>query len=408
MIDLWYEIWESIRRKPTRVMLAGLGISWGIFILVLIVGVGTGFENGVLKLFDGYSKSTTYVFASQTSKTYLGTSKGQPINITEDDLKQLKQNVPEIIHISPEISKWENVYSDTAQGFFDIRAVYPDYFNVKILKTEAGRLLNRLDMKECRKCVIIGKNVADVLFNREQPINKEIRIGSEVYVVVGIIKNTLLSASEGRVIYVPYSTYLSVNIAAKEFPTMVYNTISDGVEIKEVNNRVKNILSRIKSVAPDDDSAFFFNSMEDQVKAFNSLFDTLQGFLWFMGISTLVSGVIGIGNIMYISAKERTREIGIRKALGARSSKIKGMLLCESIAITSVAGYFGITLGWGCLKLIGLLIDDDTILMDKPQINMLVTLFAMLILIIAGVLAGLKPAIYASNLRPIEALKEDN
>lgn len=127
-----------------------------------------------------------------------------------------------------------------------------------------------------------------------------------------------------------------------------------------------------------------------------------------MGISTLISGVIGIGNIMYISAKERTREIGIRKSLGARSSIIKRMFICESIAITSIAGYVGIALGWICLKLIGMLIDDNTVMMDKPQISILITLFAMLILMIAGVLAGLRPAMYAADLRPIEALKEEN
>jgi putative ABC transport system permease protein len=407
MIDFWYEIWETVRRKPTRVILTGLGISWGIFILILLVGIGEGFEKGVLKLFDGYSKSTTYVFTSQTSKAYKGTAVGQPVTITEEDMIRLRQDVPEITRISPEISHWGAVYSEKAQGAFDVRAVRPDYFDIRILETEKGRLLNSLDMSESRKCVVIGKNVADVLFYHDQPIGKEVRIGTEVYVVVGIIKNTLLSSSEDRVIYMPYSTYLRTNATAKEFTTMVY-AVCDGVESKEVNDQVKSVLSRIKNVDPDDGSAFFFNSMEEQVKAFNSLFNTLKGFLWFMGISTLVSGIIGIGNIMYISAKERTREIGIRKSLGARSSSIKGMFLCESIAITSISGYVGIALGWLCLELVSMLMDDDTLMMDKPQINLLITICAMLILMIAGVLAGLKPAMYAADLRPIEALRDEN
>ena len=407
MMDFLHEIWEVVQRKPTRVVLAGVGISWGIFILIMLVGIGMGFERGVLKLFDGYSKSATYVFAIRTSKSYKGTNVGTPISFTQDDLRRLKQNVPSIAMVSPEIACWETVFSDERQGYFEIRAVSPDYFNIKILETEKGRLLNNLDMKECRRCVIIGQNVADVLFRHNRVVGKDIRIGTEVYEVVGVIKNTLLSKSEERVIYLPYSTYLKTNATAKEFKTMTF-TVQNGVEVNEVNKRIRIFLSRKKLIAPDDDSAFYFNSMEEQVKAFNSFFDTLKGFLWFMGLSTLISGIIGVGNIMYISAKERTREIGIRKSLGANATMIKSMFLWESIAITSVAGYVGITLGWLCLKIIGMAINEDTFLMDKPGINLMVTVSAMLILMVAGVFAGLKPAIYAANLSPIDALKEES
>jgi putative ABC transport system permease protein len=160
--------------------------------------------------------------------------------------------------------------------------------------------------------------------------------------------------------------------------------------------------------APNDDKVFYFNSMEEQVKAFSSLFSTLNKFLWFMGISTLVGGVIGIGNIMYASTKERTREIGIRKSLGAKSSDIKSMIVGESIALTTVAGCIGILFGWSVLKIVALFIEEDSLIMEKPTLSVVTTFGALFILIISGTLAGLMPAIYASDLHPIEALKEEN
>lgn len=405
--DFWYEIWEVIKRKPSRVILTSIGISWGIFILIMLVGVGAGFERGVFKLFEGYSRNTTYVFAAQTSKAYKGINVGKPILFSQKDLKLLVQNIPDITMVSPEISRWESVFSDNGKGTVEIRAVYPDYFNIKILEIDNGRMLNALDMEESRRCVIIGKNVADVLFNHEQPVGKLLHIKKEVYQVVGVIKKTLQSVNEERVIYIPYTTYLQTNAGAKEFTTMLFAT-HDYVDTKDVNIRVRDFLSRMNKVAPDDDNAFYFNSREEQVRAFKKFFEMFRKFLWFMGISTLLSGIIGVGNVMYMSVKERTREIGIRKSIGAKASAIKAMVLWESVALTSISGYLGMLLGWICLQGVGLIIDDDTLMMDKPGIDLLTTVIATLILTVSGTLAGLKPAMYASDLSPIDALKEEN
>lgn len=181
-----------------------------------------------------------------------------------------------------------------------------------------------------------------------------------------------------------------------------------GAKIKEVNTHVRNVMARKYQFAPSDDKVFYFNSMEEQVKAFTDLFVMIRKFLWFMGISTLVSGVIGVGNIMYSSAKERTREIGIRKSVGAKARQIKAMFLWESIALTSLAGYVGLVLGWGILKVVALFISEDTPMMEKPGLDFPTAVAAIFILVIAGTLAGLRPAIYAAELNPIEALKEEN
>ena len=405
--DFWYEIYEIVKRKPTRVILTSIGIAWGIFILILLVGIGSGFEKGVFKLFKGFSQSTTYVYASETSVGYKGTPIGKRIFFTEDDLQMLKSGIPEITSISPEVSRWNTVFAEMKSGRFETRGIYPDYFHIKILEIDNGRVLNSLDMQEHRKVALIGQNVVEVLFKNEQPLGKQIRINQDVYRVVGIIKNTLLSTNEARTIYIPYSTYQQSYAEAKQFPTMLF-ALTGKPGTTMIHNRVRSLMARKYQFDPSDDKAFYFSSMEEQVKAFTQLFATLKKFLWFMGISTLISGIIGVGNIMYTTAKERTREIGIRKSVGASAASIKAMFIGESIALTSIAGYAGILFGWLLLKGIGLFISEDTVMMEKPGIDVPTTIMATLILIIAGTLAGLKPAMYASELKPIEALKEEN
>lgn len=243
-------------------------------------------------------------------------------------------------------------------------------------------MLNALDMNEARKVVLIGENVVDMLFRKENPIGKYIRMGQEMFRVIGTIKNTMLNSYEARVIYMPYSVYEQVDATAGRFGTVVFSTVK-GAKIKEVNTHVRNVMARKYQFAPSDDKVFYFNSMEEQVKAFTDLFVMIRKFLWFMGISTLVSGVIGVGNIMYSSAKERTREIGIRKSVGAKAQQIKAMFLWESIALTSLAGYVGLVLGWGILKVVALFISEDTPMMEKPGLDFPTAVAAIFILVIA-------------------------
>lgn len=406
-VDFWGEIWEGMKSKPSRTLLTGLGVSWGIFILVLLLGIGSSFERGVLSLFEGYSQSTTYVYTSNTSKEYDGIKKGRLVKLNAEDLERLRANVPEIALLSPEISSGEEITTHAETGHFEVKGVNPDYFGIRLLDIEKGRLLNNLDSENRRRNVIIGSNVAKVLFNHSNPIGQQMTIKDVPYTVVGVIKTSLMNTFDERMIYMPYTTYTENVASATEFSCLLYAT-HDGIDAKKTNTYVRSVLSRMKHVAPDDDKAFYFNSMEEQVEAFNELFSGLNKFLWFMGISTLFSGVIGIGNIMYTTAKERTREIGIRKALGAKSTVIKSMLICESIALTSLAGLTGILVGWLCLSGIGLLITDDTIMMKKPGIDFPVIIGAMLVLVISGTIAGLKPALYAAGLNPIDALKDEN
>lgn len=205
----------------------------------------------------------------------------------------------------------------------------------------------------------------------------------------------------------PSSTISLISDIQNGFGTIVFS-IKDKADTKATNSLVRSHLSRFHTVAPDDDTAFYINSMEQLLESFDSLFDGLNKFLWFLGLATLFSGVIGVANMMYTSAKERTREIGIRKAIGARPSEIKNMFLCESIILTTIAGYVGVFFGWLVLLAIGALMPDEVEILQKPSIDLPIALSATLVLIVSGTLSGLRPAIYASQLNPIEALKEEN
>jgi putative ABC transport system permease protein len=405
--DFWGEIYEYIKRKPQKVIVSSIGIVWGIFILTLLIGVGNGFERGVFKVFSGFAVNSTYIFASETSVEYKGTAINKKIFLNEMDLDILKKTVPEIIHISPEVSQRKLVLHKNKTGLFEIKGVYPAYFSIKLIETEVGRILNPLDMQKNRKTALIGENVVEVLFKDQNPIGEMIQIDREIFQVVGTIKNTILNSSEERAIYIPFSTYLSILYDAQNFSTVVYNQ-EETMNSKKIQLNIRSRMARKYQFSPDDDNVFYFNSIEDQVKAFSELFSTLKKFLWFMGISTLIGGIIGIGNIMYATTKERTMEIGIRKAIGAKPSEIRGMIMGEAIALTSVAGSLGLILGWSILEIIGLFIDEDSLIMGKPSIDIITVIVALLILIISGTLAGLIPAIYASELQPIDALREDN
>lgn len=406
-VDFWYEIYESVKRKPTRAILTGIGITWGIFILIILVGIGSGFERGVFKLFSGFSKSMTYVYASQTTMSYEGTSVGRKITFTEDDMKMLKRSISQIDKISPEVSQWNVVSVADERGWFETKGVSSEYFAIKLLQTEKGRTLNFLDASENRNVVLIGKNVAAVLFGKQEPVGKMIQINQVLYKVVGIIKNTLLNNMEARAVYIPYSVWLNSNNAAREFTTLVFS-LKSKVETPKIHTRVRCLMARKYRFDPTDEKVFYFNSMEEQVKAFSNLFVMLRKFLWFMGVSALVSGIIGVGNIMYSSAKERTREVGIRKSVGANTSSIKAMIMWESIALTFISGCLGLLSGWGVLKVVGWFISDDVMMMDKPGIDIPTAVAAMVILVISGTLAGLKPALYAAELNPIDALRDEN
>ena len=404
---MFKEIISNIFSNKTRFALSSIGIGWGVLILVVLIGVGKGLEDGIFNLFKGFAINSIYVVASKTTLPWQGNPSGQQIMFTEDDIYLLKNNIPAIVSISPEASIYETVSANDLTAGYTIKGVHPAYFEMKLLKTSSGRALNRLDEIEKRKVTLIGSNVAEMFFDKSDPVGQYMTVGNNVYLVVGVIQNTLLNNSEARQIYMPYSVHSTTFAYAGKFPILAF-TYSEKSDFNVLKLRFREFMARKHQFSPNDERVFFFSSVEEQVKAFNSLFDTIKTFLWFIGISTLVGGVIGVANIMYASAKERTFEIGIRKAVGARKSEIRWMFIGESIITTFFAGIAGMLFGYAVLKGIGVFINPDKMLLEKPGLNFETSVLTIVILMICGTLAGLKPAIYATNLQPIDSLRKED
>lgn len=405
---MFEEIFNSIKSHKTRSILTGLGITWGVLILILLVGLGKGFEDGVMKLFNGFARKTMYVFTGQTTKPYKAYPAGRKIYFSGKDMADLPFIVPGIKDISRETSRNMRVANEDKVSGFEVKGVDAAYFRIKLLHVSYGRVIDNLDFSEIRKVALIGEDVAKYLFSQKNAVGKSISIGGINFTVTGIIKDNLFNSFESRLIYVPYSAYTNY-IDKKDQTSLIMLSIADGSDSRKVEDRIRSLMGARDNFSPNDEKVLFFNSLDEQLKAFSKFFSGLKKFLWFMGLSTLLSGIIGVANIMYSVAKERTREIGIRKAIGARKRTIMQMFVAESIVLTSMAGYIGIITGAMVLKLISYLMESsnsDTIF-EKPGIDLGITCAATIILITAGTIAGLVPAAFAAKLNPVDALKQE-
>lgn len=405
---MWREILQSIQAHKERSILTGIGIAWGMFILVILLGLGKGFENGILQLFSSFNQKTVWVFCGQTSEPYKGLKAGRKINLKYHDIYWIKKNVKGIESISPEITHWGGsllTYKDNYSSY-NIKAVDPQYFDIKLLETTQGRVLSNVDSRDKRRVALIGENVAEVLFKNTQAVGKILTIDGNYFKVVGIIKNSLLNAQESREVYIPYACYTDIYSNNKYITTFLYST-KEGINIQDVQSKIKLLLARQYIFNPKDDKTIFFNTLDESVKSFEKLSIGIQFFLWFVGISTLLSGVIGIGNIMFVIVKERTKEIGIRKAIGAKPHSIRLLILYEAIFFTLISGIVGMLSGMVLLQIFNIFLEKADIVIKDTAINVPISIAALIILIISGTCAGLIPANKAARISPIHALKDE-
>lgn len=406
--DKWQELFSTMSKNRLRTFLTGFSVAWGIFMLIILLGSGTGLENGVKKEFEGDAVNNIWINAGQISIPYQGRKPGTQITFRNEDIEIITKELSSKDRLSPRFNIWRstNISYGKENGSYDIVCIHPDYRYVEDLKVQEGRFLNQSDIKNYRKSTAIGKAVKEALFKDEDPLGKFINISGVPFQVVGWFDD-IGGDRDIRRVYLPYTTAQRVYNGTDRFWTLTINTTAGIEESKGIETRIRNKLAQRHKFDPEDRRAIFiFNGLENY-QQFINLFKGIRIFIWIIGIGTIIAGIVGVSNIMMIVVKERTREIGIRKSIGATPASIIGMVLMESIIITSVAGYIGLFLGVGLLELSAPFFADTDNFFRQPEVNFNVAISAAAILILAGAIAGFIPARKASAIRPVEALKEE-
>lgn len=417
-LDKWQEIWLTITRNKVRSIFTAFGVFWGILMLTILLGAGNGLKNGMMNQIKGFATNSCFFYSDLTSVPYHGFKKGRSWDMHNSDIKVIKGNVKDIKYLAPMLFGGRGGENNTVRGdkagTFRVRGCYPDYANIEEQEILYGRYINEVDIDNVRKVCFIGKNVYEKLFKPgENPLGEVIRSNGIYYTVIGVgsgMSHVSIGGKSDDMVILPFSTMQRAYNQGDIIHFMAA-TAKDGSDSKLLEEEIKNILKKQNNIAPDDDRAVGSFNIGEQFKTFSYLFIGINILIWIVGIGTLIAGAIGVSNIMLVSVRERTKEIGIRRALGAKPFDIISQIMNESLLLTSMAGFFGLSLGVGILSVFDNIINnmppDNNIFIQNIIINFDVALSASFILILMGLLAGLLPAQRAMQIKAIGALSEE-
>lgn len=404
--EKWLEIFATLRKNKLRTVLTSFSVAWGIFILIILLGSGNGLQNGVTSQFERDATNSLWIYRGQTSMAYRGLQPGRRIKFTNDDFDATKQEIDQVEAISSRLSIWyqKNLVYKNEYGTFDIISVHPGTKELENVAMEKGRFLSHLDVSKSRKSVVISYIVRDALFKNDDPIGKYMKINGIPFKVVGVFRDE--SDRDNDRVYIPISTGQKVFTGGREIHNLAITIPASQMnQSKEVEDKLRASFAKRHVFDVNDKRAIYINNNLEEFKKFQGLFAGIRMFVWIIGIGTIISGIVGVSNIMIIVVKERTKEIGVRKALGATPKSIIGLILMESVFITGLAGYFGLVLGVGVLELLSPHLDSE--FFKNPEADIRIAIGATILLVVSGVLAGLLPAKRASKIKPIEALREE-
>ena len=411
-MDGLQEILYTLRQNKLRTALTAFGVFWGILMLILLLGAGRGMQNGVYADFGSDVLDFIVVYTGTTSVAYRGMGLGRQISLTLDDVDAIQRQVKGVGVISPtnERGGIAIVYGDKT-GNFAVHGVPDEFFKVKeSVPFPLGRKINPLDDAYVRKIAVIGTVVAERVFGKDvDPVGKEIRVNGVVMKVVGTFYDKGNRGRDSERVYIPITTFQKL-FGASDKIAAIWLRPQPGFDGFVVEEKIIELLKRRHAVSPEDRRAIRSFNMAEPAKMVNGLFLGINAFIWFVGLGTLMAGIVGVSNIMIITVKERTREIGIRKALGATPFNIVSTLLLESILVTSIAGYAGLVVGVGLIELVSYFLNSVCAQLPyftNPEINFQVAITAIVLLIVVGALAGLMPALRAAKIMPIEAMRAD-
>ena len=420
--DRWQEIISAIKKNKLRSVLTAFGVFWGIFMLVVMIGAGNGLKNGVSQGMKDFATNSAFVWTQNTTVPYKGFKRGRNWDFTNRDMKLIRDQVAGLDIIAPRLSGWklnkgENVVRGKKAAAFSINGDYPSYRKIDPCDMVYGRYINEEDIIKKRKVCIIGERVYDVMFDKdEDPVGKYLRVNGVYFKVIGVFRSKNpkinIGSDKKESIYIPFTT-MQHTFNYGDRVHYFAMTVKPGYDVEKVLDKVIWVLKKYHSIAPDDEEAVGNANVQNQVKIIQYVFLGIDILIWIVGIGTLIAGAVGVSNIMLVIIKERTKEIGIQRAIGASPWKIISQIIAESVFLTSIAGFVGLALGTMVLKLVSTAIEqnagqsEEQVFFINPEIGIHIAVSAFLILIITGIIAGLIPARKAIKIKPIEALRHE-
>ena len=413
-VDKWQEIIHALKANKIRTALTAFGVFWGIFMLIIMLGASKGLENGITAGMKDFATNSAFVWANKTAIPYKGYQRGRRYNFNNDDMLALKANIPEIDVLAPKINGYgkngNNVTRGIKTGSFEIQGEYPEVMKINPYNILEGRFINAVDVQQMRKVANIGTRVRETLFKPGEPVvGQYIKIQGVYFQIIGIIDSkTEVNGGSKENVILPFTTLQKTY----NFGDVVHYfafTAPAGTDVEKVEKKIVEVVKKRHSIAPNDDQAVGHFNVSKEFKKMNGLFMGITALMWIVGIGTLIAGVVGVSNIMLVIVKERTQEIGIRRAIGATPRMIMGQIINESVFLTAMAGYFGLIMGIVIVELINKGIGEGGAdsPFKHPEVDIKVAITALTILIICGIFAGIVPAKRAISLKPIEAIREE-
>ena len=382
-------------------------------------GAGNGLRNGIVEGVAKFATNSAFIWTDRTSEPYKGFKRGRYWNMNSDDLDYIRTNVPEMEYLTPKnFGRWNdaaNVIRGKVTGSYNIKGDYPEYVKIDPYTILHGRWINEMDIRDKRKVCVIGEKVYETMFKpNEDALGEYLKISGVYYQVVGVIRPETRVNINGRAeesIFLPFTTMQQTYNMGNQVHFLAF-TAKPGIPVSVVEDKIKSIIKKRHSIAETDEQAVRSVNIEKQFQQMNGLFTGIGILTWIVGIGTLMAGVIGVSNIMLVIVRERTKEIGVQRALGAKPRTIISQIMLESVVLTTVAGYIGLSLGVGLLELVSKVLESkpqggNEMFFRNPEVNINIALAALTVLVIAGLFAGSIPAKRALSIKPIEALREE-
>lgn len=413
--DTWQEVYGAIRKNKIRTIITVIGVTWGVFLFVFLLGMAKGLDNSFRSQFNDFATNTMFLWGQQTSIPNEGFKRGRRIQLTLDDVEVLESRVNDIQYIAPRnvTGQWGTppgqFVRGSKSGAFKVFGDYPIINEVSKKKIfDGGRFINEKDIKNERKVCVIGEDIYKQFYKKnEEAIGGFVRINGIYFKVIGVYKPTQSGFEGDDSIFLPFTTFQTIFNQGNNISWMVI-TAKANKNIVNTEAIIKTTLKRMHNVHPDDTQAFGSFNLGEEVAKVNGFLAGMRLITYIVGIATLIAGVIAIGNVLLITVKERTREIGVRRALGATPGEVRGQIMLESILLTFLAGLLGFIFGtlllWGISTAIA---DNEDIPILNPTVDFFAVIGALLSIVLLGTLIGLIPAQKAVSIRPIEALREE-